>query len=360
MAKYLAENQPWSDSDFSADFGFTGSTQGPHNARNHPAPDPTDGGTYVERARGGRIHKAAGGDIQQEQLAAPHQNFGAAFAAARRQALAGGPKTFVWNGRSFNTNLASEAPHHAAPSQTQGREYAPQGNPMQGREYAPAPHDEPTYQPPAAALPPRDTGPYTEAGPYSLGTSQEDYQAGQPSQVERAHGGRIRRAGGGPIMPGTAGGQPAAPRLGAMPAGVPGGMQGAGGALSNATITMPVNDAARAAAGAVRLGHALGQHQARMQGAPPVAGPPQQAGAPAMAAKGGHLSAHERQHMPSSDFAMPGHGSGPGGKGSGSYPIPDASHARNALARVAQHGSPAEPATVRRKVHTQYPGIGKR
>ena len=37
----------------------------------------------------------------------------------------------------------------------------------------------------------------------------------------------------------------------------------------------------------------------------------------------------------------------------------DASHARNALARVSQHGTAEEKATVRAKVHAKYPGIGK-
>lgn len=74
---------------------------------------------------------------------------------------------------------------------------------------------------------------------------------------------------------------------------------------------------------------------------------------------GGRLTAHERQRLPKSDFALPGKGAGPKGAGSGSYPIPDASHARNALARVSQHGSPAEKAAVRAKVHAKYPGIGE-
>lgn len=72
---------------------------------------------------------------------------------------------------------------------------------------------------------------------------------------------------------------------------------------------------------------------------------------------GGRLTAGERQHLPKSDFALPGKGEGPKGAGSGSYPIPDESHARNALARVSQHGSPAEKETVRRKVHAKYPDI---
>jgi len=74
-------------------------------------------------------------------------------------------------------------------------------------------------------------------------------------------------------------------------------------------------------------------------------------------ARGGKLTAARRQSLPRSDFALPGHGEGPKGAGSGSYPIPDASHARNALARVSQHGSSSEKAAVRHKVHAKYPGI---
>ena len=69
------------------------------------------------------------------------------------------------------------------------------------------------------------------------------------------------------------------------------------------------------------------------------------------------LSAKRRQSLKSSQFALPGKGEGKGGKGSGSYPIPDESHARNALARVSQHGTPAEKATVRAKVASKFPGI---
>jgi len=39
------------------------------------------------------------------------------------------------------------------------------------------------------------------------------------------------------------------------------------------------------------------------------------------------------------------------------YPIHDKIHARNALARVAQHGSPSEQATVRSAVYSKYPDI---
>jgi hypothetical protein len=43
-----------------------------------------------------------------------------------------------------------------------------------------------------------------------------------------------------------------------------------------------------------------------------------------------------------------------------SYPIEDANHARNALARVSQFGTPALKAKVRAKVAAKYPGIGKK
>lgn len=61
------------------------------------------------------------------------------------------------------------------------------------------------------------------------------------------------------------------------------------------------------------------------------------------------LTTSERKALPSKDFAL----------GKGRYPIEDASHARNALARVSQFGSPAEKAKVRAKVHAKYPGMGK-
>ena len=81
---------------------------------------------------------------------------------------------------------------------------------------------------------------------------------------------------------------------------------------------------------------------------------------PKALAGSGKLSASDRSKLPAKDFALPGKGEGPEGKGSGSYPIPDASHARNALARVAQHGTPAEKATVRKKVAAKFPGIGQK
>lgn len=75
------------------------------------------------------------------------------------------------------------------------------------------------------------------------------------------------------------------------------------------------------------------------------------------------ITVKQRQKLPSRDFALPGKGEGPGGKGAGSYPIDTKARARNALARGAQHASPGEQATIRRKVKAKYPGIevsGKR
>ena len=54
---------------------------------------------------------------------------------------------------------------------------------------------------------------------------------------------------------------------------------------------------------------------------------------------------------------MPGKGEGPEGKQGGSYPIPDESHARNALARVSQHGSEAEKRKVKSAVAKKFPDI---
>lgn len=69
------------------------------------------------------------------------------------------------------------------------------------------------------------------------------------------------------------------------------------------------------------------------------------------------LTARERQKLPKKDFALPGKAEGKKGAGSGSYPIPDKGHARAALSRVAQHGSSAQKAEVRRAVERKFPSI---
>ena len=67
------------------------------------------------------------------------------------------------------------------------------------------------------------------------------------------------------------------------------------------------------------------------------------------------LTTKQRKALPTKDFAVPSKRKG----GKGGYPIPDKSHARNALARVSEFGTPAQKAQVRAKVHAKYPGIGK-
>ena len=69
------------------------------------------------------------------------------------------------------------------------------------------------------------------------------------------------------------------------------------------------------------------------------------------------LDAAERRALPDKDFALPGKGKGPEGKQAGSYPIPDKSHARMALAMVAKHGTSEEKAKVRAAVEKKFPGI---
>ena len=61
------------------------------------------------------------------------------------------------------------------------------------------------------------------------------------------------------------------------------------------------------------------------------------------------LNAKERRALPDKDFVFPGKGEGPEGKQRGAYPIPDKSHARNALAMAAAHASPAKEARLRQQ-----------
>jgi hypothetical protein len=61
------------------------------------------------------------------------------------------------------------------------------------------------------------------------------------------------------------------------------------------------------------------------------------------------LTSKARKALPKGDFALPG----------GRYPVEDASHARNALARVSQHGDAEEKKEVRAKVHEKFPEIGR-
>lgn len=80
----------------------------------------------------------------------------------------------------------------------------------------------------------------------------------------------------------------------------------------------------------------------------------------------GDLSQSQRNALPSKSFAVPeskakklGVAGEIQGEAKGKYPIPDEAHARNALARVAQHGTPGEREAVKAKVHAKFPGIGE-
>ncbi len=63
------------------------------------------------------------------------------------------------------------------------------------------------------------------------------------------------------------------------------------------------------------------------------------------------LTAKDKKKLPTSSFALPG---------KRKYPIPDKAHARNALARVAQNGTPAEQKKVKAAVKKRYPSIRKK
>lgn len=60
------------------------------------------------------------------------------------------------------------------------------------------------------------------------------------------------------------------------------------------------------------------------------------------------ITYQQRKRLPSSDFVFPK---------KRKYLIKDASHARNALSRVAAHGTPFQKARVRAVVHKRFPGI---
>jgi hypothetical protein len=62
------------------------------------------------------------------------------------------------------------------------------------------------------------------------------------------------------------------------------------------------------------------------------------------------LTSATRNALPSSDFVFPK---------KRKFPIPDASHARDALSRAGAKGGEVE-AEVRAEVHRDYPGIGEK
>jgi len=67
--------------------------------------------------------------------------------------------------------------------------------------------------------------------------------------------------------------------------------------------------------------------------------------------KQANITAAKRHSLPPSEFAEPQREA---------YPVDTKARARNAKARVAQFGTPAEVAAVDRKVHEKYPDIGEK
>lgn len=63
-----------------------------------------------------------------------------------------------------------------------------------------------------------------------------------------------------------------------------------------------------------------------------------------------NLTTKQRKGLKKSSFALPG---------KRGYPIPDKSHARNALSRAAEDATPAERAEIRAKVRRKFPSIGQ-
>ena len=61
------------------------------------------------------------------------------------------------------------------------------------------------------------------------------------------------------------------------------------------------------------------------------------------------LTTKARKEIPTKSFAEPD---------KRKYPIENEAHARNALSRVAQSGTPAEKAKVKAAVKKKYPSIG--
>ena len=63
------------------------------------------------------------------------------------------------------------------------------------------------------------------------------------------------------------------------------------------------------------------------------------------------FSTKDRRKLSKKSFALPS---------KRKYPIPDKAHARNALARVAQFGTPAEQKKVNAAVRKRSPSIGEK
>jgi len=62
------------------------------------------------------------------------------------------------------------------------------------------------------------------------------------------------------------------------------------------------------------------------------------------------LTSRGRKRIKRSNFAIPE---------KRAYPVHDKAHARAALSRVSQHGSPSQKKRVRAKVYRRYPSLRK-
>lgn len=69
------------------------------------------------------------------------------------------------------------------------------------------------------------------------------------------------------------------------------------------------------------------------------------------------LTTKARKALPKKSFALPSKKTASNKAGRGAYPINDVAHARNALARVAQFGTPTQKAQVRAAVKRHFPEI---
>lgn len=65
------------------------------------------------------------------------------------------------------------------------------------------------------------------------------------------------------------------------------------------------------------------------------------------------LTADQRKTLSKKVFGLPEKAPGPG-----SYPMPDRSHAANAMSRASANASPADQKRIRSKAHKMYPGMG--
>lgn len=63
------------------------------------------------------------------------------------------------------------------------------------------------------------------------------------------------------------------------------------------------------------------------------------------------LTAAQRKKLPAGKFGLPGKGTGPKGKGAGSYPMPDKKHAAVAKGYAKRFASPAQRAKIDAKAN---------